>query len=72
MDEKTFFIPNISCGHCTAAIRNEILELDGVASVDGSPEDRTVTVQWTAPATEAVIVARLEEINYPPSPSVAG
>ena len=67
MQEKTFSIPNISCGHCTAAIRNELGELDGVLTVDGNPAEKTVTVQWEAPATEAGIVDRLKEINYPPA-----
>lgn len=66
MVEKTFKIPNISCGHCTAAIQNELSELDGVVKVDGNPGEKTVTVQWKAPATEAGILARLKEINYPP------
>jgi copper chaperone CopZ len=65
MEEKTFLIPNISCGHCTAAIRNELSELDGVVKVDGNPGEKTVTVQWEAPATEAAIVDHLKEINYP-------
>ncbi|WP_373499253.1 heavy-metal-associated domain-containing protein [Desulfococcus sp.] len=67
MEEKTFKIPNISCGHCTAAIRNELTELAGVVQVDGNPGEKTVTVQWEAPATEAGILARLKEINYPPA-----
>ncbi|AOY59882.1 MULTISPECIES: heavy-metal-associated domain-containing protein [Desulfococcus] len=68
MEKKTFSIPNISCSHCTAAIRNELGELAGVVRVEGNPGDRTVTVEWEKPATEADIVARLREINYPPAP----
>ena len=66
MEEKTYKIPNISCGHCTASIRNELTELTGVVQVDGNPAEKTVTVQWKAPATEAGILARLKEIHYPP------
>ena len=65
MESKTFSIPNISCGHCTKSIENELTELAGVSSVTGSPEDKTVTVNWDAPATEASIRATLKEINYP-------
>lgn len=67
MEEKTFSIPNISCGHCTAAIQNELSELDGIVMVNGNPGEKTVTVQWEAPATEAGILALLKEINYPPA-----
>ncbi len=65
MEKKTISIPNISCGHCVAAIRSELNELDGVQFVEGSPEDKTVTVEWEAPATFEAIVDKLNEINYP-------
>jgi len=65
MEKKTIPIPNISCGHCVAAIRSELNELDGVDFVAGSPEDRTITIEWSAPATFETIQDRLKEINYP-------
>jgi len=65
MATKTFSIPNISCGHCTRAIENELSELDGVTRVTGSPDEKTVVVDWAEPATEAAIRATLKEINYP-------
>ena len=65
MQKGTFTIPNISCGHCVNAIKSELSEMTGVASVDGSPEAKQVTVEWEAPATEAGIRATLQEINYP-------
>ena len=65
MQKETFSIPNISCGHCTAAIQNELGELDGVASVDGNIESKSVTVEWNTPADREQIMAKLKEINYP-------
>ncbi|NNG01663.1 MAG: heavy-metal-associated domain-containing protein [Desulfobacteraceae bacterium] len=65
MENKTFSIPNISCGHCVAAIKTELSELSGVKKVDGKPEDKTITVEWEIPASEAQLLAKLEEINYP-------
>ena len=65
MASKTFNIPNISCGHCTAAIQKELTALDGISSVEGSPEAKTVTVEWGDPASEDSIRAMLQEINYP-------
>ncbi len=65
MEKKTFTIPNISCGHCAMAIKNELGEMDGVSSVDGNPEGKTVTVEWDAPATLDAIMEKLVEINYP-------
>ena len=65
MERKTFNIPNISCGHCVNAIKSELSEMPGVASVDGRPEAKQVSVAWDAPATEDSIRAKLDEINYP-------
>ncbi|MFH1983089.1 MAG: heavy-metal-associated domain-containing protein [Pseudomonadota bacterium] len=65
METKTFSIPNISCGHCTRSIENELSEVAGVSRVSGSPAQKTVTVEWDAPASEETIRATLKEINYP-------
>ena len=65
MEKKTFSIPNISCGHCVMAIKNELSELNGVEMVDGNPETKSVDVEWEAPITEDKIKQTLKEINYP-------
>jgi copper chaperone CopZ len=65
MEKHTFTIPNITCGHCVMAIKNELGELAGVKGVEGKPEEKTITVQWDAPATVEKIKTALKEINYP-------
>ncbi len=65
MDEKTFTIPNISCGHCVMAIKNELGDVDGVMSVEGDPENKQITIQWETPTTLEKIQETLKEINYP-------
>ena len=65
MEKKTFSIPNISCGHCVMSIKNELSELEGVKSVDGNPETKSINVEWDAPITEDKIIETLKEINYP-------
>ena len=65
MEKTTFTIPNISCGHCVMSIKNELSELEGVRTVDGDPEMKSMTVAWEAPATLEIIKAQLKEINYP-------
>jgi copper chaperone CopZ len=49
------------------AIKNELGALPGVASVDGDPAQKRVTVKWEAPATLEKIKETLREINYPAS-----
>jgi len=65
MEKQDFTIPNISCGHCVAAIKDELSELEGVATVTGNPESKIMHVEWDAPATLATIKEKLQEINYP-------
>jgi copper chaperone len=65
MDKDTFKIPKISCGHCTRTIENELKELDGVSAVQSSIDEKTVTVEYRAPATRDKILSTLKEINYP-------
>jgi copper chaperone CopZ len=65
MEEKILSIPNISCGHCVLAIKNELSDMEGVKEVIGSPENKTVTVKWEPPATLDKIKTALKEINYP-------
>ncbi|MGD9209432.1 MAG: cation transporter [Desulfobacteraceae bacterium] len=65
MENQTFTIQNISCGHCVSAIKSELNDLAGVKSVLGNPEDKSITVQWEAPATLEIIKNTLQEINYP-------
>ena len=67
MEKTILTVPNISCGHCVSAIKSELGELEGVASVEGDPNSKTVTVKWEAPATLESIKDTLKEINYPAS-----
>jgi copper chaperone CopZ len=46
-------------------IKNELNELDGVKSVEGNPEAKSIDVEWDAPITEDKIIETLKEINYP-------
>lgn len=49
-------VPEMSCGHCTAAITKKIAELDPEATVSTDLPQRTVVVE-TAKADSAVIDA---------------
>ena len=68
MTTKTFEVPNISCAGCVQAIKIELTDMPGVASVSGDPASRRMQVEFTAPATWDNIVAALNEIEYPPAP----
>lgn len=66
MNEKTFTVPNISCGHCVHTVKMEVGDLAGVQRVEADANSKQVTVVWDEPATWEQIHATLVEINYPP------
>jgi copper chaperone CopZ len=65
MEKETLSIPNISCGHCVMSIKNELGEMEGVQSVEGNPETKSIDVEWESPASLEKIKETLKEINYP-------
>ena len=67
MENQTFSIPNISCGHCVMSIKNELSEIEGIQAVEGDPESKTITVESETPASLQDIRATLKNINYPAS-----
>jgi len=65
MAKTTFSVPNISCDHCVNTIRNELKEVGGVNLMDGDVDNKQITVEYEAPATEEKLREKLKEINYP-------
>ena len=68
MENRTVQIPNISCGHCVAAIEREVSEIEGVLSVEGRHDTRNVSVSWNSEETSwAEIEGLMRQMNYPPA-----
>ncbi len=65
MEEKTVNIPSITCGHCVMTIKREVSELEGVKSVEGEEQSKTVTIKWENPANWKKITDTLKEAGYP-------
>jgi len=65
MEKQTLIVPNISCGHCVMSIKNELNEINGVKSVEGDPDTKSITVEWESPTSLDAIKETLKEINYP-------
>lgn len=63
MSTATYRVPDISCGHCAAAITREVQTIAGVASVDVDVEAKTVTVSGER-LDAAAIVAAIDEAGY--------
>jgi copper chaperone CopZ len=65
MSTKTLHIPEISCQHCISNIKNELVEMPGIISVNGDVAARNIVINWEQPASLSDILNILEEIGYP-------
>jgi copper chaperone len=59
----TYSVPDISCGHCAAAISGEVSLVAGVALVEIDLDAKTVTVTGD-PLDEAAVIAAIDEAGY--------
>jgi len=66
--QRNCIIPGISCNHCIKAIQDEPTQIKGVVSVAGNPQDRRISVAWSAPASEGEIRRVPSEKKYPARP----
>lgn len=64
-----FDVPEMSCGHCTAAIRKAVTTLDPSASVDCDLNARVVSVESALDA-ETLVLA-MKEAGYDATAIVA-
>ncbi len=67
MEEKTVYIPAISCGHCVMTIKREMNYLEGIVSIDGNEKSKMITVKWSSPLTWEIIQKTLRDIGYHPN-----
>lgn len=64
-----FTLPDMSCGHCVAAITEALKAADAGARVEIQREARTAEVDSALP--REVLVAVLTEAGYPPATAPA-
>ena len=63
MSTITYSVPDVSCGHCRAAITSEVSTVDGVDSVEVDLDAKTVTVTGEL-LDEAAILAAIDDAGY--------
>ena len=63
MATKNFNVEGMTCGHCAAAVKEEVGQVLGVEDVDVSVEDGRVTVTGEG-FTDADIDAAVVEAGY--------
>jgi copper ion binding protein len=62
-DTLTFTVPGMTCGHCEAAVKQEVGGVTGVSDVSVDLATKLVTVTGAALDREA-IVAAIDEAGY--------
>jgi len=62
-DVVTYTVPDMSCGHCKATVRQELSALAGVSSVDVDLDTKLVTVTGEQ-LNDQVMRAAIEEAGY--------
>ena len=61
---STYTVTGMTCGHCVAAVTEEISGIDGVESVDVQLETGRVVVVSAAPLTDEAVRAAVDEAGY--------
>jgi copper chaperone len=62
-ETKTYTVPAIHCGHCAAAITEEVSALAGVEAVDVDLDAKVVTIRGEALSDDALREA-IAEAGY--------
>jgi copper chaperone len=64
MNTTTLIVVGMTCGHCVAAVKDEVTKLDGVGLVDVDLASGVVTVHSSGPIDPADLAAAVEEAGY--------
>ncbi len=62
-----FTLPDMSCGHCVAAITEAVKTADAQAQLQLNRDARTADIDSTLPRES--LVAVLTDAGYPPAPA---
>lgn len=60
----TFTVKGMTCGHCVAAVTEEVNKLDGVTGVDVDLATGAVTVEADTPVEPEAFAAAVDEAGF--------
>lgn len=63
-DTTTFTVSGMTCGHCVAAVTDEVSKLDNVRDVAVDLPSGAVTVVSDGPVDHAAFAAAVDEAGY--------
>jgi copper chaperone len=59
-----YTVAGMTCGHCVAAVTEEVSKLEGVTAVDVDLATGAVTVQSTQPLDSQAVADAVDEAGY--------
>ena len=59
-----YLVSGMSCGHCKAAVRDEVSQIPGVHGVDVSAGTGRLVITSSAPIDERAVLGAVEEAGY--------
>jgi copper chaperone len=65
---KSYTVEGMTCGHCVAAVTEELSKLDGVSHVDVDLASGRVTIESNHVLDSADVAAAVDEAGYTISP----
>ena len=65
---STYTVTGMTCGHCVAAVTDEVAKVDHVTDVDVDLASGRVTVTSAGPIDDAAIAAAVDEAGYAVTP----
>jgi len=64
MNTTTFTVTGMTCGHCVAAVTDEVSKLVNVSNVEIDLASGAVTVESDGPVDPVAFVAAVDEAGY--------
>lgn len=64
MTTSEYLVSGMSCGHCEAAVRDEVSQIPGVHGVDVSASTGRLVVTGPAPIDEQAVLGAVDEAGY--------
>jgi copper chaperone len=64
MNEQTWTVTGMTCGHCVNAVTQEVSAVEGVGSVHVDLEKGLLTVNGVNPLDEDVVASAVDEAGY--------
>ena len=64
MTTREYHVSGMSCGHCEAAVKDEVAQIPGVDSVDVNARSGRLVVRSSIPVDASAVLGAVDEAGY--------